>query len=35
MKGLSLFSGAVALLVPFLLAAVQARLARRRAPSPA
>jgi predicted MFS family arabinose efflux permease len=35
MKALSLFSGAVALLVPFLLAAVQARLARRRAPSPA
>ena len=35
MKGLSLFSGAVALLVPLLLAAVQARLARRRAASPA
>jgi predicted MFS family arabinose efflux permease len=35
MKGLSLFSGAVALLVPLLLAAVQARLARRQAASPA
>jgi predicted MFS family arabinose efflux permease len=35
MKALSLFSGAVALLVPLLLAAVQARLARRRAASPA
>jgi predicted MFS family arabinose efflux permease len=35
MKGLSLFSGAAALLVPFLLVAVQARLARRRPASPA